>query len=185
MGGITSGHVMAETVPFVKPVTIVSNSGFFGPSMGSLPIFGKQLPPSESNRVHRQLRIFRNIGVLGINLVDLSVGSLRDTSAYIDDVDRLEHLAGVDVTQRDDRRLLSLLFLARDHVVHDWVLASGSFMLCAMFNVFARSVWASGHTSRGDGIGQCAIGRGGATTGQRGVARPECDTPAGRTGGAP
>ena len=29
-GAITSAHYMAETVPFAKPATIVSNSGFFG-----------------------------------------------------------------------------------------------------------------------------------------------------------
>ncbi|MFV4689546.1 hypothetical protein ACNJU1_21910, partial [Mycobacterium tuberculosis] len=29
-GAITSAHFMAATVPFAKPATIVSNSGFFG-----------------------------------------------------------------------------------------------------------------------------------------------------------
>ncbi|AKN16939.1 hypothetical protein MHAE_01350 [Mycobacterium haemophilum DSM 44634] len=139
-GGITSGHFMAETVPFAKPATIISNSGFFGPSMASLPIFGAQRPPSESSRVRKQLRTLRNIGVFGGNLIGLSAGSPRDTRDYIDDVDRLEHLAGVDVTQLDDRRLLSLILLARDHVVHGWVLASGSFMLCAAFNVLLRGL---------------------------------------------
>ena len=43
-GAITSAHFMAETVPFAKPATIVSNSGFFGPSMASLPIFGDGAP---------------------------------------------------------------------------------------------------------------------------------------------
>ena len=43
-------------------------------------------------------------------------------------------------TQLDDRRLLSLILLARDHVVHGWVLASGSFMLCAAFNVLLRGL---------------------------------------------
>ena len=55
-GAITSAHFMAETVPFVKPPTVVSNSGFFGPSMASLPIFGEERPPTETSRTRRQLR---------------------------------------------------------------------------------------------------------------------------------
>ncbi len=139
-GAITSAHFMAETVPFAKPAMIVSNSGFFGPSMASLPIFGEERPPSESSRARRQLRTVRNIGVFGVNLVGLSAGSPRDTGDFIADVDRLEHLAGGDITLLDDRRLLSLITLARDHVVHGWLLASGSFMLCAAFNVLLRGL---------------------------------------------
>ncbi|KZS69787.1 hypothetical protein A4G29_01540 [Mycobacterium kansasii] len=138
-GAITSAHFMAETVPFAKPAMIVSNSGFFGPSMASLPIFGEERPPSESRRARRLLRTIRNIGVFGVNLVGLSAGSPLDTSDYLDDVDRLEHLTR-DIAQLDDRRLLSLILLARDHVVHGWVLASGSFMLCAAFNVLLRAL---------------------------------------------
>ncbi|OBK15337.1 sugar epimerase family protein [Mycobacterium asiaticum] len=139
-GAITSAHFMAETVPFAKPATIVSNSGFFGPSMASLPIFGEERPPSETNPVRRQLRTVRNIGVFGVNLVGLSAGSPLDTNDYLADVDRLEQLVGRDVTLLDDRRLLSLILLARDHVVHGWLLASGSFMLCAAFNVLLRAL---------------------------------------------
>lgn len=139
-GAITSAHFMAETVPFAKPATIVSNSGFFGPSMASLPIFGEERPPAESGLFRRRLRTLRNIGVFGVNLVGLSAGSPRDTDAYIADVDRLERLAGDDIAALDDRRLLSLILLARDHVVHGWVLASGSFMLCAAFNVLLRGL---------------------------------------------
>ena len=139
-GAITSAHFMAETVPFAKPPTIVSNSGFFGPSMASLPIFGEDRPPSESGRGRRWLRTVRNIGVFGVNLVGLSAGSPSDTRDFIADVDRLERLAGGDLTRLDDRRLLSLISLARDHVVHGWVLASASFMLCAAFNVLLRGV---------------------------------------------
>jgi nucleoside-diphosphate-sugar epimerase/phosphohistidine swiveling domain-containing protein len=139
-GAITSAHFMAETVPFAKPATIVGNSGFFGPSMASLPIFGAERLPSENSRARRQLRTFRNIGVFGVNLVGLSAGSPLDTRDFIADVDRLERLTADDVTQLDDRRLLSLILLARDHVVHGWVLASGSFMLCAAFNVLLRGL---------------------------------------------
>ena len=139
-GAITSAHFMAETVPFAKPSMIVSNSGFFGPSMASLPIFGEERPRSETSRVRKQLRTVRNIGVFGVNLIGLSAGSSRDTHEFIADVDRLERLADGDVTALDDRRLLSLITLARDHVVHGWVLASASFMLCAAFNVVLRGL---------------------------------------------
>jgi phosphohistidine swiveling domain-containing protein len=139
-GAITSAHFMAETVPFAKPATIVSNSGFFGPSMASLPIFGAQRPPSDTSVVRRKLRTIRNIGVFGVNLVGLSAGSPRDTRDYLTDIARLEQLVGDDVTRHDDRRLLSLILLARDHVVHGWLLASGSFMLCAAFNVLLRAL---------------------------------------------
>ncbi|WAJ42947.1 sugar epimerase family protein [Mycobacterium sp. Aquia_216] len=137
-GAITSAHFMAETVPFAKPSMIVSNSGFFGPSMASLPIFGEQRP-TEISWTRRQLRNGRNIGVFGGNLVGLSSGASRDTRDFIADVDRLERLAD-DATQLDDRRLGSLIVLARDHVVHGWVLASASFMLCAAFNVLLRGL---------------------------------------------
>ncbi|QUR67888.1 sugar epimerase family protein [Mycobacterium spongiae] len=139
-GAVTAAHFMAETVPFAKPSTIVSNSGFFGPSMGSLPIFGDQRPPPVSGRFTRPLRILRNIGINGVNLVGGSAGLGRDTGDFIADVDRLEHLAGDDATHLSDRRLLSLILLARDHVVHGWVLASASFMLCAAFNVLLRGL---------------------------------------------
>ncbi|MGZ4515763.1 MAG: sugar epimerase family protein [Mycobacterium sp.] len=138
-GAITSAHFMAETVPFAKPATIVSNSGFFGPSMASLPIFGEERPRSETSRIRKQLRTVRNIGVFGVNLIGLSAGSSRDTREFVADVDRLERLAD-DVTRLEDRRLLSLILLARDYVVHGWVLASASFMLCAAFNVLLRGL---------------------------------------------
>jgi phosphohistidine swiveling domain-containing protein len=139
-GAITSAHFMAETVPFAKPSMIVSNSGFFGPSMASLPVFGEERPISETSGARRRLRTVRNIGVFGVNLVGLSSGSRSDTHDFVVDVDRLERLVGDDVTLLDDRRLLSLAVLARDHVVHGWVLASASFMLCAAFNVLLRAL---------------------------------------------
>ncbi len=140
-GAITAAHFMADTgLPLIKPATVVSNSGFFGPSVASLPIFGEERPRSETGRLRRQLRTVRNIGVFGVNLIGLSAGSLRDTDEFVADVDRLERLTGGDVTQLDDRRLLSLITLARDQVVHGWVLASASFMLCTAFNVLLRAL---------------------------------------------
>lgn len=139
-GAITSAHFMAETVPFVKPATVVRTSGYFGPSMASLPIFGEERPPAETSGARRQLRTVRNIGVFGVNVVGLGASSPRDTDEYVADVDRLERLIGDDVTRLDDRRLLSLILLARDHVVHGWVLSAVSFMLCASFNVLLRGL---------------------------------------------
>jgi len=139
-GAITSAHFMAETVPFAKPAMIVRNSGFFGPSMASLPIFGEDGPPVKSGRARRLLRTIRNIGVFSVNLVGLSAGSPRDTGDFVADIDRLERLAGGDLTRLDDHRLLSLITLARDHVVHAWMLASGSFLLCSAFNVLLRGL---------------------------------------------
>lgn len=139
-GAITTAHFMAETVPFVKPSTVVSKSGFFGPSMASLAIFGDERPSPERRWARRQLRTFRNIWVAGVNQIGLSAGSARDTRAFLADIDRLERLAGDDLSRLDDGRLLSLILLARDHVVHGWVLASASFILCAVFNVLLRAL---------------------------------------------
>jgi nucleoside-diphosphate-sugar epimerase/phosphohistidine swiveling domain-containing protein len=139
-GAITAAHFMAETVPFVKPTVVVSNSGFFGPSMASLPIFSEERPPTNSVGARRHLRTLRNIGVFGVNLICLSAGSHRDTDDFVADVDRLEQLAGGDLAELDDRRLASLILLARDHVVHGWLLAAGSFMLFAASNVLLRGL---------------------------------------------
>ncbi len=139
-GAITAAHFMAETVPFVKPTTVVSNSGFFGPSMASLPIFSKERPPTDSVGARRHLRTLRNIGVFGVNQICLSAGAHRDTDDFVADVDRLEQLAGGDLAELDDRRLASLILLARDHVVHGWLLAAGSFMLFAASNVLLRGL---------------------------------------------
>lgn len=139
-GAITTAHFMAETVPFVRPATVVGRSGFFGPSAASLPIFGEQRPSPEKRRGRERLRTVRNIGVFAVNQIGLSSGSTLDTRAFVADIDRLERLAGGDLTRVDDGRLLSLISLARDHVVHSWVLASGSFMLCAAYNVLLRGL---------------------------------------------
>lgn len=138
-GAITTAHFMAETVPFVKPESVVANSQFFGPSLATLPIFGEQRLPPEPRSVPKPLRTLRNLGIFGLNLVGLSAGTARDTRDYVADIDRLEHLCG-DLTQLDERRLLSLILLARDLVVHGWVLASGSFMTFAAFSVLLRGL---------------------------------------------
>lgn len=181
-GAITSAHFMAATVPFAKPATIVSNSGFFGPSMASLPIFGAQRPPSESSRARRWLRTLRNIGVFGVNLVGLSAGSPRDTDAYVADVDRLERLAFDNLATHDDRRLLSLILLARDHVVRLGAGLGVVHAVCGVQRVVARIARAGHRTGGRAGVGQRAIGGGGAAAGGRGTAGSGRDSVAGRAG---
>ena len=88
----------------------------------------------------RPLRTIRNLGVFAANLAGLTSGAARDTRDFIDDIDHLEDLAAGDLSQLGDGRLHSLILLARDHVVHGWVLASGSFMLFAALSVVLRGV---------------------------------------------
>jgi nucleoside-diphosphate-sugar epimerase/phosphohistidine swiveling domain-containing protein len=138
-GAITTAHFMAETVPFVKPATVIRQSHFFGQSVASLPIYGEQPLPRESGPVG-PLRVIRNLGVFGANLAGLTVGARHDTRDFVDDIDRLEELAAVDLSLLSDARLQSLILLARDHVVHGWVLASGSFMAFAALSVVLRGL---------------------------------------------
>ena len=142
-GAITTAHFMAEVVPFVKPATVIRRSHFFGPSVAAMPIYSEQLVPREAGPAMGPLRIIRNLGVFAANLAGLTTGAARDTRDFIDDVDRLEELAASDLSLLADDRLQSLILLARDHVVHGWVLASGSFMSFAALSVLLRGL--SGH----------------------------------------
>jgi nucleoside-diphosphate-sugar epimerase/phosphohistidine swiveling domain-containing protein len=139
-GAITTAHFMAETVPFVKPATVIRQSQFFGHSVAAMPIYSEQHLPRESGRSTRPLRTIRNLGVFAANLAGLTTGAARDTADYIDDVDRLEDLAAGDISQIVDGRLQSLVLLARDHVIHGWVLAMGSFMSFAALSVILRGL---------------------------------------------
>lgn len=130
--GITTGHFMAHTVPFIDPAIVLS--GFFGHTEEGLELFGEQLPPVEPRGLIRQLRgglTFANC------LVGLSAGSSSDTRAFSGDVERLESAAS-DPADLDDQRLRDLILLGRDHVVHGWVLASASILLCAGYGVVLR-----------------------------------------------
>ncbi|HXS85610.1 MAG TPA: PEP-utilizing enzyme, partial [Mycobacterium sp.] len=138
-GAITTAHYMAEVVPFVKPATVVRQSQYFGPSVASMPIHGDELP-RESRRATGPLRTIRNLGVFGVNLVGLIVGAGHDTSAFVDDIERLEEVANGDLTTLTDQRLQSLILLARDSAVDGWVLASGSFMSFAALSVILRGL---------------------------------------------
>ena len=139
-GAITTAHFMAEAVPFVKPATVIRQSQFFGQSVASMPIYGEQPTPRESGPAMRPLRTIRNLGVFAANLTGLTAGAAHDTRDFIDDVHRLEELAAGDLSWLADNRLQSLILLARDHVVHGWVLASGSFMSFAALSVVLRGL---------------------------------------------
>jgi nucleoside-diphosphate-sugar epimerase/phosphohistidine swiveling domain-containing protein len=139
-GAITTAHFMADTVPFVKPATVVRQSQFFGPSAASMPIYDEQHVPDESGWAMRPLRAIRNLGVFAANLVGLTAGAAHDTRDYIDDIDRLEDRAADGLSQLADERLQSLILLARDHAIHGWVLASGSFMSFAALSVVLRGL---------------------------------------------
>ena len=138
-GAITTAHFMAETVPFVKPATVIRQSHFFGHSVASMPIYGEQPLPREAGPMG-PLRVIRNLGVFGANLAGLTVGARHDTRDFVDDVDHLEALAAEDLSLISDARLQSLILLARDQVVHGWVLASGSFMAFAALSVVLRGL---------------------------------------------
>jgi nucleoside-diphosphate-sugar epimerase/phosphohistidine swiveling domain-containing protein len=135
---ITASYFMAEMVPLVKPMTVLGQ--FFGQRVVGLPVFGAERPPLPTGRTTRGVRTVRSIGIFATNLVGLTIGATHDTADYVDDVDRLERLAGQDLTRLEDRRLLNLISSARDHVVHGWVLVSGSIMLCNAFNVILRGL---------------------------------------------
>ncbi|MGB6207517.1 NAD-dependent epimerase/dehydratase family protein [Mycobacterium sp.] len=139
-GAITTAHFMAETVPFVKPATVIRQSQFFGPSAASMPIYGEQPLPRESGPAMRALSTIRNLGVFAANLAGLTTGAARDTRDFIDDIEHLENDVAEDLSQLSDDRLQSLILLARDHVIHGWVLASGSFMSFAALSVVLRGL---------------------------------------------
>ncbi len=139
-GAITTAHFMAETVPFVKPETVIRQSQFFGQSVAAMPIYGEHQLPRESGGTVGLLRTVRNLGVFAVNLAGLTTGAARDTRDFIDDIDYLEELAVGDLSQLTDVRLQSLILLARDHVVDGWVLASGSFMAFAALSVILRGL---------------------------------------------
>ena len=130
--GITTGHFMAHTVPFIDPAIVLS--GFFGHTEDGLELFGEELPPVAARSVARQLRgglTFANC------LIGLSAGSSRDTRDFVRDVASFE-AAGTEPSALDDRQLRELILLGRDHVVHGWVLASASILLCAGYGVVLR-----------------------------------------------
>jgi nucleoside-diphosphate-sugar epimerase/phosphohistidine swiveling domain-containing protein len=139
-GAITTAHFMAETVPFVKPETVIRQSQFFGPGVASMPIYGAQLLPRQAGGIAGLSRTIRNLGLFAANLAGLTTGADLDTRDFIVDIDHLEELAVGDLSQLSEGRLQSLILLARDHVIDGWVLASGSFMAFAALSVILRGL---------------------------------------------
>ncbi|MGO9034497.1 NAD-dependent epimerase/dehydratase family protein [Mycobacterium sp.] len=137
-GGVTSVHFMSEIVPFANTSTILGQ--FFGPTIDAIPLFGAEHPPRESRSGTGQLR---DILIYVAKFVGISAGSARDTRDFVADIDRLERSVGQDFTDMSDQRLLSQITLARDHVVHGWVLASASILLCTAHGFFLRRL--TGH----------------------------------------
>ncbi len=137
-GGVTSVHFMAEIVPFANQSTILGQ--FFGPTIATIPLFGAERPPLESRSATGQLR---DILIYGAKFAGISAGSVRDTRDFVADIDRLERAVGQDFTAMSDQRLLSQIALVRDHVVHGWVLASASILLCTAHGFFLRRL--TGH----------------------------------------
>ncbi|KAA0079672.1 NAD-dependent epimerase/dehydratase family protein [Mycolicibacterium sp. P9-64] len=130
--GLTSGHFMAQTVPLVDPELILA--AFFGRTVEGLELFGDRRPPVEPRGFGKQLRA---VATFANNLLVLSAGSFRDTRDFVADVARLEQQA-TDAAVLDDRRLQTLVLLARDHVVHGWVLASASILVSHAYGVILR-----------------------------------------------
>lgn len=132
--GITSAHFMAETMPLVNSNTIVE--GFFGTTAKELPIFGAQRPSAQPNGIGT---LMRSVMRFGTNLIGLSAGAGLDTAAFIADVERLEALAA-DPRRVEDARLRALILLARDHVVHGWVLSSAALLVSTAYSVILRTL---------------------------------------------
>jgi nucleoside-diphosphate-sugar epimerase/phosphohistidine swiveling domain-containing protein len=137
-GGVTSVHLMADTVPFANSSTILGQ--FFGPTIAAIPLFGAERPPRESRSTTGQLL---DILIYAGKFVGISAGSASDTRDFVADIDRLERSVAEDVTDMSDQRLLSQIVLARDHIVHGWTLASSSILLCTAHGFFLRRL--TGH----------------------------------------
>lgn len=116
--GVTPLSYLAEAIPGVNPDIL---KAFFGHAFGDTPMYGAERPPNEHGGLGWQLRTAAGLGATAAAMI---AGSGRDSRAYVADVERLERLAGTDVAALGDARLESLILLARDLVVHGWVLST-------------------------------------------------------------
>jgi|GEM_PF-586982 len=124
-GGVTSVYYMATSMPGTNPDSLTDQ--FFGRELGDTPVFGPERPPYQGPNIIRRLRDLVGVGLTGVGLVAAAASESR---VYVGDIDRLEGLVPADVTSLEDNRLESLILLARDLVVHGWVLSSWGAMLC-------------------------------------------------------
>jgi nucleoside-diphosphate-sugar epimerase/phosphohistidine swiveling domain-containing protein len=123
--GVTPLYYMAEVVAGVNPES--SMKPFFGNAFGDTAVFGAERPPIEHGGLGRRLRTIAGLGATAVGLI---AGSGRESRAYVADVDRLERLTGTDVEALGDARLEGLISLARDLVMHGWVLTTWAAFTC-------------------------------------------------------
>ena len=124
-GGVTSVYYMAQSMPGTNPDSMTDQ--FFGRDLGNIPVFGDESPPREPSSISSRMRDLISVGLTGVGLV---AGSSRESKAFVNDVDRLEGYLSDELAQLADNRLESLILLARDLVVHGWVLSAWAGMLC-------------------------------------------------------
>lgn len=124
-GGVTSVYYMAESMPGTDPDSMTDQ--FFGRELGDIPVFGDQRPPREQLSIGSRIRDLVSVGLTGVGLV---AGSSWETQIFVGDVDRLEGYLPEELAALADNRLESLVLLARDLVVHGWVLSAWAGMLC-------------------------------------------------------
>ncbi|WP_319453140.1 MULTISPECIES: NAD-dependent epimerase/dehydratase family protein [unclassified Mycobacterium] len=123
--GVTSVYYMGDAMPGTNPDSLTEQ--FFGRVLGDTPIFGAQRPPVDRPGLFANIADVIGVCAAGVGLL---MGSSKDSAAYVADVNRLERLVPADLSLLDAPRLESLTMLARDLVVHGWVLASWSAMYC-------------------------------------------------------
>jgi len=124
-GGVTSVYYMGRSMPGTNPDSMTDQ--FFGRELGDTPVFGAERPPEERPGFARRLRDLVGVGLTGAGLL---AGSASESKSFVRDVDRLESLLTGELGDLEDNRLESLIALARDLVVHGWLLAGWAAMLC-------------------------------------------------------
>ncbi len=124
-GGVTSVYYMAESMPGTNPDSMTDQ--FFGRELGNIPVFGDERPPSEPTGLGRRMRDLAGVGLTGVGLL---AGSRLESRTFVADVDRLEGYLPEELATLTDPRLESLILLARDLVVHGWMLSAWAGMLC-------------------------------------------------------
>jgi nucleoside-diphosphate-sugar epimerase/phosphohistidine swiveling domain-containing protein len=138
-GGVTSVYYMAESMPGTSPDNMTDQ--FFGRELGNIPVFGNERPPREQSSIGRRMWDLVSVGLTGVGLI---AGSSRESKAFVSDVDRLEGYLPNELADLADNRLESLILLARDLVVHGWVLSAWAGMLCTATATAAARL-GSGH----------------------------------------
>lgn len=124
-GGVTSVYYLAESMPGTNPDSMTDQ--FFGRELGEIPVFGNETPPREHPSLGQRIRDLVGVGLTGVGLV---AGSSLESQTFVRDVDRLEGYLPGEFADLPDNRLESLIMLARDLVVHGWMLSAWAGMLC-------------------------------------------------------